>query len=286
MHKLVSELGIDESFTKVRNKVKQYNDIKSNIPLIEDYNFMADILFLPTDSFGFKYLLVCLDLANDQFDIEPLKNKESTTTLKALKKMFTRPYLNKPYASITTDQGTEFSGAFNQYLYDESIFHKVTKPGRHQQLGNIDSLIKQLGRLFNGLMNKQEMKTGKVSKAWTKYIPVVRDGLNKARLKKLPDNYDDEYIYAPLNLPIDKKGNIIKNKYKIGDLVHVALDRPESVLGKKQTGTKFRTGDNRFDPKARKIIKVLYYNGKNTYRYMVEGIHNVSYAESDIFMAS
>jgi hypothetical protein len=199
--------------------------------------------------------------------------------------MFDRKYLNKPYASITTDQGTEFSGVFNDYLYDESIFHKVTKPGRHQQLGNIDSLIKQLGRLFNGLMNKQEMKTGKVSKAWVKYIPVVRDGLNKARLKKLPDNYD-EYEYPPLDLPTDKKGKIIKNKYKIGDHVHVALDKPESVLGKKQTGTKFRTGDARFDSKARKIIKVLYYNRKNTYRYLVQGIKNVSYAESDMFLAS
>jgi hypothetical protein len=135
-------------------------------------------------------------------------------------------------------------------------------------------------------MNKQEMKTGKVSKAWVKYIPVVRDGLNKARLKKLPDDYEDEYIYPPLNLPIDKKGSIIKNKYKIGDYVHVNLDRPESVLGKKQTGSTFRTGDARYDSKARKIIKVLYYNGKNPYRYLVQGIKNVSYAESDIFMAN
>jgi hypothetical protein len=135
-------------------------------------------------------------------------------------------------------------------------------------------------------MNKQEMKTGKISKAWVKYIPIVRDGLNKARLKKLPNNYDDDYEYPPLTLPIDKKGNIIKKKYKIGDHVHIGLDRPESVLGKKQTGTKFRTGDNRFDPKVRAITKVLYYNGKNTYRYLVEGIKNVSYAESDMFLAN
>jgi Tfp pilus assembly protein PilX len=214
-----------------------------------------------------------------------MENKDSATALKALKKMFTRPYLNEPHASITTDQGTEFSGVFNDYLYDQSIFHKVTRVGRHQQLGNIDSLIKQLGRLFNGLMNKQEMKTGKVSKAWIKYIPVVRDGLNKARLKKLPDDYNDDYEYPPLTLPTDKKNNIIKNKYKIGDLVHVGLDRPENALGKKQTG-KFRTGDNRFDPKPREITKVLYYNGKNTYRYLVKGVKNASYAESDIFLAS
>lgn len=41
-----------------------------------------------------------------------------------MKKIFTRDFLNKHYASLQTDDGKEFKGIFHKYLYDESILHK------------------------------------------------------------------------------------------------------------------------------------------------------------------
>ena len=47
MDKILKTLGISEEFTKAVKKQKVFNKIKSNIPMREDYNFMADLLFLP-----------------------------------------------------------------------------------------------------------------------------------------------------------------------------------------------------------------------------------------------
>ncbi len=37
----------------------------------------ADLLFLPTDKFGYKYALVVIDIYDSRIDIEPLKLKSS-----------------------------------------------------------------------------------------------------------------------------------------------------------------------------------------------------------------
>ena len=162
MKAILDKLKIDETFTKKRNdKQKEFNHIKNNIPLIEDYNFMADLLELPETKNKNKYLLSVVDLATDEFDIEPLKNKTPKDVLDGFKAMFKRKYLKKPYASIRTDNGNEFKGIFNKWMEDENIFHKVNLPNRHTQMANVKVLNKQLGRLFNGYMNQKEETDGK-----------------------------------------------------------------------------------------------------------------------------
>lgn len=281
MNNLKSRLGIDDKLTKVRPTPKRFSKLKDNIPLHEDFNYMADLMFLPTDRLGYKYLLVCVDLASDEFDMQELKSKTPEAVLKGFEKIFARPYLNKPEYSLTTDAGTEFQGVMKKWLYDESIFHKITVVGRHKQLGNIDSLIRQLSTLFIGLANEQEKKSGKISKAWLKHIPIIRKVLNKVRKKELPKNYMT-HIYP--SLTTHKKGKLIKQKFKVGDMVHVALDRPEDARGKKQTG-KFRIGDNRYSLEPKRIKQVVYYPGPALHRYIVYGINNVSYTEGELLKA-
>jgi hypothetical protein len=102
MQKLIEDYGIDETLTKPgkpgKQKRKKYNRIKDNIPLKEDYNMMMDVLHLPTDTNGFKYLLVVVDLASDEFDMEQMKEEDSEHTLKALNKIFARKFLDIPFA--------------------------------------------------------------------------------------------------------------------------------------------------------------------------------------------
>ena len=48
MKAILEKLKIDETFTKAKSiKQKQFNHIKNNIPLVEDYNFMADLIEFP-----------------------------------------------------------------------------------------------------------------------------------------------------------------------------------------------------------------------------------------------
>ena len=92
---------------------------------------------------------------------------------------------------------------------------------------------------------------------------------NKTSLKYLDDEEEKEY-------------KVINPKYKVGDLVNVLLEEPRTVNDKKQPTKNFRMGDLRLEKKKRKIIQVLYYNGPNPYRYLIEGLPNASYTEQEL----
>ena len=242
---------------------------------------MADLLMLPTTKAGFKYLLVVVDLATNEFDIEPMKDKNASTVLESFQNMFKRKFIKKPYASVRTDSGSEFQGIFHKYLYDNSILHKVAMPNRHKQLANVESLNKQLGRLFNGYMNMKELQTGKQFNEWDEIIGLVRTELNKHRkvklmsLKQFAEN-------SVKNIP--KKRDV--PKFKIGDIVHYKLDYPENALGHKQPTANFRVGDFRWSVPVRKIVKVVYMTDAPFYRYILEGLPNVSYADTELMLST
>jgi len=311
MKGLKQSFSIDDTYTKLYRrptKPSEMTKVKDQIPLIEDYNYMADILYLPTDKFGFNKLLVICDIARDDFDIEKMKGETAEEALSAFKKMQKRNIIKIPYASLLTDGGSSFKGVFHKYLYENGVNHRVARVGRHHQLSNVDSLCRQLGDIFNGIMNIKEAETGKRSKAWTHAIDEVREKLNKYRISrgvKLPkDITTHEYpIFdnlKPKIKTIKRKGGdlkeddindypieeqeykIIKPKYKIGDLVNVLYQEPYAMTDKKQNTNNFRMGDLRLEKKKRKVIKVLYYSGPNPYRYLIEGLPNASYTEQEI----
>lgn len=272
MKALVKQLGINEKYTKVRN-VKQtvFNSIKNNIPNKEDINLMADLLFLPTTKKGYKYLLVVVDLATNEFDLEPLKNKTAEDTKKGLENMFKKSKYIDGAKAIRTDDGTEFKGVFNKYLYDNNILHKTALPKRHTQLANVDLLSRQLGRLLNGYMNTKEKETGKTYREWDTILSIVIKELNKIRkVKKLDDK---KYpFFNPTKLP----------KYNVGDIVHQKLDYPENALGHKQPTSNFREGDFRYSTVPKKITKIIYMLDEPYYRYMLSGISDASFSENQL----
>jgi hypothetical protein len=303
MKAIKQNFGIDDTYTKLYRRPTRADEmtkVKEQIPLIEDYNYMADILHLPTDKFGFNKLLVVCDIARDDFDIEKMKGETAEEALSAFKKMQKRNIIKIPYASILTDGGSSFKGSFHKYLYENGVNHRVARVGRHHQLSNVDSLCRQLGSLFNGIMNKKEEETGKQSKAWTHAIDIVREKLNiyrRSRGVKIPkDITTHEYpIFDNLKPKIKNKKigggdiiddnqqyTIIKPKYKVGDMVNVLLEEPQTILGKKQPTKNFRIGDLRLEKRKRKISKVLYYSGPNHYRYLIEGLPNASYTEHEL----
>ena len=115
MKAILRKFNISERLTKPRLKQKEFNEIQYNVPMKEDLNFMADLLHLPETVEGYKYLLVVVDLASQEFDCQPLKAIKSKSTVTAMEKMFKRPYLKKPYSSIQVDGGAEFNKFFTQW---------------------------------------------------------------------------------------------------------------------------------------------------------------------------
>lgn len=274
MNKLLDDLGIDEKYTKPLKKTKKFTRVKDQVPPIKDYNFMADILFLPKDKRGYRYLLVIVDLADDSFDVEPLKSKEARVVLNAMKEIFKRRHLNEPEASIQTDAGSEFKGVFHKYLYNKNILHKTTLQGRHTQMANVERLNRTLGRLINGYMNKKEFETGKPYLEWREILDVLRDRLNKIRKRTLPkDIFTVDYATPDVRR---------KAKYKVGDVVYRALDQPRNVLNQRVSGETFRMGDLRWELVPRQITKVLHVSGSIPHRYMLSRLPNVSFTERQL----
>ena len=270
---LQNSLNITDTtlFKAPNKKSRKYNIVKDNIPQVEDYNFQADLLFLPTTKEGYRYLLTMVDLATDEIDFEPIKDKEPNTILNSMKIIFKRPYLNEPYASLRTDSGTEFKGVFHKYLINKAVLHKISLTNRHRQTANIENVNKILGKLLNGYMNSIQIKTKKPYVQWTDILEILRVKLNKIRKITIPKKQK----YKEFELS-DKKP-----KFKTGDMVYRILDYPKKALNEKLNGV-FREGDLRYDPIPKKIKQILYFTGDVPNRYLLEGINETSYSEWEL----
>ncbi len=249
---IIQNLGIDLKPHQQVVKSKAFNKVKDIVNLTPGFNYMSDLLFLPTASYGYKYLLVLVDLASNKFDIQEIKDKESNTVLKSMQKIFERGILKKPEYSLKTDSGSEFKGVFHKWLYDESILHRVSPQGYHQGLANVENLNKQLGRIIMTWLSDKEQKKGKVSKNWLPLVPIIRKELNEARdiTDTLPKDMS-KYIYPQpddsIVVGINKNGNEIhkpiESKFREGDEVYYYLTHPIDSMGKKQNTPQRRQGD-------------------------------------------
>ena len=277
MDTVFEKLNINKTpFTKKPKKQKVFNKVKSSVPPIANYNFEADLLYLPTTTKDkYKYLLVVVDLANDKFDIEPMKTRTAVACLNAYKEILKRKYIKFPEISIKTDNGGEFKETFNSYIKKHKILHLISYPHRHSQMANVESLNRQLGKLFALYMNQKELETGEEYIDWIDIIDPVRKELNEYREKKLP-KYKD-WIFPQFD-PV-KAGN---PKYKIGDFVYQKLEVPYNALNNRVNDSKFREGDFRYGVVAKEIVKVLYMPDAPYYRYKLEGLNNVSYSENQL----
>jgi len=93
------------------------------------------------------YLLLLIYILSE-FDCEPVRNKDSKSVLDAMLLCYERKYVKEPYASLSTDGGTEFKGVFHKWLFDENIYHKVEVPYRHKQQSVIESLNSSITKIL------------------------------------------------------------------------------------------------------------------------------------------
>ena len=314
---IMKDIGVSNKVlkaTKSIQKPEHFNSVKDNIPLVKDLNLQGDLLFLPKTNEGYKYLLVVTDLATNLFDVEPLKEKNATSVLLALVKLFkTSKYIKQPKASFSTDAGSEFKDVVDKWLYKNNIVHKVSIPGRHTQTSNVESLNRLLGRILNNYMSQKELDTGKQYFEWTDILDYIVKELNKVRKNKnLPkDIYDATYPdfnmvgteiktdEKPVKTTLESKYEIwngstdgkiyneLLPKFRVGQMVYRKLDKPRNALGNKQSTDAFREGDFRLSiTEPRKIKRILYYNTEPYYRYILNDVPRVSYPESELRLAT
>lgn len=272
---VIKDLSINEFYTKA-DKKKQYNKFITAVVPEEDFNYMSDLIEMPTTSKGFKWILVVLDLATNVFDIEAMQNKESSTTLNAFKKIVKRGMLILPEISIKTDGGTEFKGAFDKYLTEHGIMHKTAKAYRKQQMGPVEGLNTTIARILMNYLNDKSMEKGKDYHDWTDILDMVREEVNQYRVRDLEKlrKYQDKRYFDP-----EEAGD---PEFNIGDYVHYKVDRPIDIRGNPINDGKFRQGDRIFSLETRQIVDILCYPSEPYYRYKLHDMINVSYSASEL----
>jgi len=275
MQELMKKMLIDETYTK---PIKyRYPKVKDNIFPKSGYNYEADILELVQTKDGYNRLLCVVDMYSNYCDFEPMKTKTSTEVLKSFKSIFKRGIVTMPKSSIRTDNGGEFKSVVDKYMYDNNILHLWSLPDRHKQMGNVENLNKQLGRVIMTYLQNKSMELQKDYVEWTDIIDELRNNLNDS--KKHPIDVDlNKYVPPEINMQYPPK-------YKKNDLVYRRLEVAIDKYGNKLHNGKFRQGENRYELIPRKVLQVLAYSSPNPWRYILDTLPNVSYAEAELLPA-
>lgn len=272
---VIKDVGINEFFTKADTKQK-YNKFVTAVVPEKDFNYMSDLIELPTTSQGFKWLIVVLDLATNLFDIEPMKNKTAETTRNAFKMIVKRGILGLPEISLKSDGGTEFKGAFEKYLTDHGIMHKTAKAYRKQQMGPVEGLNSTIARILMTYLNDKSVEIDEDYYNWTDILDLVRKEVNKYRKRDLTKlkEYQDKRYFDP-----NVEG---ETEFNIGDFVHWKMDRPTDILGNAINDNKFRKEDRIFSIETRQITDILCYPSAPYYRFKLQDMVDVSYSASEL----
>jgi hypothetical protein len=265
IQQILNKIGASDTFTK-KDKYK-FDKVHDNAFPMNGYNDMADLLMLPTTKEGYKYILSVVDIWSNYCDIEPLKTKTASETLKGMLKIFKRHYVVQPKASIKTDNGGEFKDVFDKWLREHHIAHLLNLPDRHSQMANVENLNRQVGRIIMTYLTGKSIDTGHDHNEWLSIVPIIRDELNKMKIHPKDEN--------PFTYRMGKINIKALNKYDVGSIVYRPLEKPANgAYGK------FRSGDNRYDLVPRKVKKVFLYN--NNWRYILIDFPNVAYAEAEL----
>ena len=240
----------------------------------EDAVQQADLLFLPNDN-GYKYALVCVDVATRKTDAEPIKDKQPKTVLKALKKIWKRKYVNRPTVFFKTDDGSEFKGVVEQYFEDNGIIRMVGKAGRSRSQSVVEAVNLMLGKAIAVKHRNDELADDEYTDDWVDDIPIIIKEYNKfiqertEERKRISKKSRKKIMYEEMNVAAEMPA------YQVGDLVHIPLDKPTNLKGDRLNG-KFRAGDLRRETKPRKITDVLI--GDPTV-YKVDGLKTAVYTK-------
>ena len=233
----------------------------------------ADLLYLPTDDKGYKYLLVVVDIGSGIMDARPLKVRDGATVLKAFQDIYIKhKYLNLP-KFIHVDAGTEFKSV-ESYFNSRNIGVRVAATGRHSQQAVVERLNKEIGGTIAKLQLNNELVTGESETNWIIYlsdiIHLVNENAKKTK-KTLPKQDDSADV---------KCNGQECELLEIGQLVRPALNVPESIEGKRLHGT-FRTGDRRYSLKPHKIQNILMFPNQPI-RYIVEGYTQNTFSKAEL----
>ena len=279
--KIFKALNLDEnSLVFDLTKAPKDHDELHHQAYSKDYSQQADLLFLPEDQ-GFKYALVVVDVADRKADAEPLKDKKPETVLSAIKKIWSRPYINTPKAFLKVDDGSEFKGQFKKYMEENNIILMRGKPGRSRSQAIAEYLNLVIGKSIMIKQTNDELADDEENTEWADELPIIIKQYNEfidekeETRKQLKKPSRQVKMYNDM-MDLEVKSDLLE----VGQKVYIPLDKPQNIKSQRLTG-QFRAGDLRFEPKPRKIESVLIGNPTV---YQVEGLPTSVYTREMLIL--
>ena len=206
----------------------------------------ADLIYLPTDRFGYKYCLTVVDAYDGKCDAEPLKKKYASSITKAFEKIYNRGILQIPN-TIQFDSGTEFKGeTAEKFKEDYKARIKYALTNRHRQNSMVERKNREIGTTIMKFQNEKELEKKKTVKGWVKYLPSLITAINKHVEKRKRRKLTGEVLYT----------NKSKDLIPLHSKVRHVLDYPIDVNGKR-IGNTFRAGDIRWSKEPQTVEKII-----------------------------
>jgi hypothetical protein len=232
-----------------------------------------DLLYLPEDVSGDKYLLVIADIGSPACDVKPLANRDATTALKAIDYIYKNSKYLKPPNFIHVDAGTEFTSLVEEYPKRKPpIGVRVAAVGRHSQQSIVESLNRSIGEAILKIQLNNALATDEPDseqRDWLDYIPDILELLNSREKKPAPK--------LPKGNPVVKCKGDECITFMIGDKVRVLLDHPQTTFGKRLYGT-FRSGDIKWSVKPY-VIDNIFLLPNTVIRYSVKGNNDNTFSK-------
>lgn len=205
----------------------------------------SDIVYMPEDEGigrvdgGYKFMLVCVDGATNNCDMEEMKFRDAPTTLLAFRNILSRRFITLPYQFIITDNDYAFKNEFDVFLTQNNIIHRCERLARHSQLSIVNNLIRTLSSAINIRMANDEVNNpGLINKEWRRGLGELRRILNRPEYLKIPPQ--EPNVDNPVLFNVDNQ-----NVLPINSSVRIKLDHPVNADGTHLFG-KFRSGDLRW----------------------------------------
>lgn len=233
---------------------KDLPHMKNNITK-KDIMHEADILYLPTSQFGFKYALMVCDVFNAKLDAVALKEIGSSDIIKGFTTIYKDHDILDYPLRIQMDRGKEFYNKdVKDFFKTKKIDTKYTLTNRHRQNGAIEKQNFRLANLILQFQAHKELKNKKKSTGWHNHLTEFIKFLNELSDKAFKKHYK----------PYDNNVDIASNDVMVkmldeGDRVLKVLDYPIRAFDKKRVigSDKFRAGDVRWSDHIYKIMHII-----------------------------
>jgi transposase InsO family protein len=220
-----------EFFKKKLNK----KPLKSKFMVYEN-NFMwqADLMTVPENTSGLKYIFVCVDVSTRLVDAEPIPDKFAVMCASAFETILRRGIISE-YAPklLITDGGAEFSGQFDVLCQRANIIHRTTQPGRKQQTAIVEYMNGLISYALN--TNAYRMRTTPLTERPKEYkdIDYFANDILPKTIERINTFMKAHYPKDPKEW-FDIEDNEQETDIKVGDevfVINVASDRIKRKYG-------------------------------------------------------